>query len=748
MDRCEICGRRPAKRMSFKAHQGFLVFRRETEISGMFCRDHALAAYAAARGITLTGMWFSPGALVFGTLRSLFDAAKLIDLPEEVRDEPWVPHKVGCPRCAAEHFATAGPSTCSRCGFRFVVASCASCGAVTTISTSEPPDHILVACRLCGRQTSGPASVRNWPALLIARSLAEAAAEVAIADGEATISERDLFDAAIKRFFKLEPATYDWLRAYFDRCAKGKSEDQLSACVSNCHPDFVRLLLSIAVLIAEADGSINEDEKSALIGLAARCGLNPDQVFGSQFSTADQTGDWCEVLGVPQTATSDEINVAYRRLARQFHPDLWHEMPEAQRNSAEARMKQINAAYGRARSASNKTEPRKASGRNPQPERADRPNPTQADFAAAAAAFASVKAQPWKTESGSSAAAESTEERPAEAPSEPPAETAAVLNRSPRHGRAAALRSTVACSLLFAVIFVLARRADRSDPDFLHDSSTRRIAEALFQQATVAAEAGDWPIALSRMNDAAALNPDLSRIYKPWGDSCRENGNLVLAVQFYSKAIELNVDALNARVARGLTFRRLRRLDEAIQDFKGAWTAGVATADLRDALTEAHVVRATSRLDVADETGAIEDLRYAVALDNQSAKSQALLALAYQQRAAQHILRDQYDQALEDLTRAKGIDNDATSLADLFSMAYAGRAEVLLSSGSYDEAIRDLTAAQAARPDQVGLKTRLAAAYSFRSTAHKRAHKFREAYADWARARQLDSTIPAFSTYP
>lgn len=50
MGTCEICGRSPAKRMTFKAHQGFLVFRRETELSGVFCRDHTLEAYAAARG--------------------------------------------------------------------------------------------------------------------------------------------------------------------------------------------------------------------------------------------------------------------------------------------------------------------------------------------------------------------------------------------------------------------------------------------------------------------------------------------------------------------------------------------------------------------------------------------------------------------------------------------------------------------------------------------------------------------------
>lgn len=94
MDRCEICGRHPAKHMTFRAHQGFVLLRREIKYSGVFCRDCAIAVYAKARGATLAAMWFSPGSLVMGTLGSLWDSAKLLDLPLEVKDEPRVPHKV------------------------------------------------------------------------------------------------------------------------------------------------------------------------------------------------------------------------------------------------------------------------------------------------------------------------------------------------------------------------------------------------------------------------------------------------------------------------------------------------------------------------------------------------------------------------------------------------------------------------------------------------------------------------------
>ena len=52
--------------------------------------------------------------------------------------------------------------------------------------------------------------------------------------------------------------------------------------------------------------------------------------------------DYYEILGVSRNATDDQIKQAYRRLAREHHPDV---VKDGDKSSAEARFKEINEAY-------------------------------------------------------------------------------------------------------------------------------------------------------------------------------------------------------------------------------------------------------------------------------------------------------------------------------------------------------------------------------------------------------------------
>ena len=53
--------------------------------------------------------------------------------------------------------------------------------------------------------------------------------------------------------------------------------------------------------------------------------------------------DYYEILGVDRNANDDELKKAYRRLARQYHPDL--QSTEQQKRVAEEKFKEVNEAY-------------------------------------------------------------------------------------------------------------------------------------------------------------------------------------------------------------------------------------------------------------------------------------------------------------------------------------------------------------------------------------------------------------------
>jgi len=55
--------------------------------------------------------------------------------------------------------------------------------------------------------------------------------------------------------------------------------------------------------------------------------------------------DYYSVLGINKGASEADIKSAYRRLAKQYHPDLYSNAPEQEKKKAEAKFKEVNQAY-------------------------------------------------------------------------------------------------------------------------------------------------------------------------------------------------------------------------------------------------------------------------------------------------------------------------------------------------------------------------------------------------------------------
>jgi hypothetical protein len=80
---------------------------------------------------------------------------------------------------------------------------------------------------------------------------------------------------------------------------------------------------------------------------AARLDIDPGDAANEEVSGAEPDGHaaWFTVLGVPRSATTDEVRQAYKGLIKQNHPDRVHDMSPAIRKFAEMETKRINAAY-------------------------------------------------------------------------------------------------------------------------------------------------------------------------------------------------------------------------------------------------------------------------------------------------------------------------------------------------------------------------------------------------------------------
>lgn len=164
----------------------------------------------------------------------------------------------------------------------------------------------------------------------VRRFLRQNFGEVAVAEGEQVL--RRLFDEQNRQGSMA-------FRGTVSRCCA-----QMAA-----HMDYAQRLqlLNYLVIVAQADGSVPPEEVGALQDCARWMGLAEADLASMLNLRSDSLEDAYKVLGVPSTATDDEVRRAYRKLALQHHPDRVATLGDDIRRAAEKKLQEINEAKER-----------------------------------------------------------------------------------------------------------------------------------------------------------------------------------------------------------------------------------------------------------------------------------------------------------------------------------------------------------------------------------------------------------------
>ena len=179
------------------------------------------------------------------------------------------------------------------------------------------------------------------------------AAKVAKADGQVTNDEIRSFDRFLKDNLGLNAEDRKVAARIFNQAKDSPipAEDfarQVRDLLGH-QPDRLRDLVSLLMNIAMADGHFDPKEERLIRSIANAMGLS-SRDFEEAKSMFNPTADLSmayATLGVLEESGDKEIKTAYRRLAKEYHPDVVANkgMGEDFQKFAAEKMRAVNSAY-------------------------------------------------------------------------------------------------------------------------------------------------------------------------------------------------------------------------------------------------------------------------------------------------------------------------------------------------------------------------------------------------------------------
>ena len=97
--------------------------------------------------------------------------------------------------------------------------------------------------------------------------------------------------------------------------------------------------------IANSDGSVIEEEVNIIKIIAGYLYISSYDFESIKAMFYDSTNSAYRILEIDKSATNDEIKLAYRKMAKKYHPDKLQHLGEEHVKGAEEKFKQVSKAY-------------------------------------------------------------------------------------------------------------------------------------------------------------------------------------------------------------------------------------------------------------------------------------------------------------------------------------------------------------------------------------------------------------------
>lgn len=204
--------------------------------------------------------------------------------------------------------------------------------------------------------SSGPISGAQDTQTVFMVAVISLAAKVCKADGHVSQEEIRVFDVFLRDNLRMSPDDRRLAGRIFDEARDsaipaGDFARQVRGIMGRS-PDRLRLIVTLLLQIAHADGRLHPAEDEMIRGITRDLGLSDRdyQECRALFGPAQDSLETAyEALGVAPDATDDEVKKAYRRIAREYHPDVLQGkgMPEEFLQSGKEMLQKVNVAYNR-----------------------------------------------------------------------------------------------------------------------------------------------------------------------------------------------------------------------------------------------------------------------------------------------------------------------------------------------------------------------------------------------------------------